>query len=744
MTFAVPLFLIAALAGIIPVVLHMVNRRSARQLPFPTLRFLRISVEKTRRRKRIHDILLMLVRTAALVLIAFGLARPTVTNLGALLGRGAETAVAIILDNSASMGLIDQDRQRLETATGTAQKILDQLADGDAAVLLPTCGPASAEPERLDQGQEKVRQMLSECRVSYQRADLPACLRQARKLLADSKAPNRAIFILTAQQELSWQGLKDSPSASPQTAQNETATADLTPDEKEILAIPVVIVDCNRAPKPNVAVQKVDVQIMAPVTGLPVRAAVELLNASTVPQSRRVELLIDGAAEQSSPELNIPAGARATHVFTFVFQRGGLHRGEVRLAGEDGSKLDDRRFFSVEVDHGIPVAVVKPKRHEIACLEDTFYVEQALAPVKSVNGALRVDSLTAAELPTAALTNYKVIYCVNLPAPDADTAGRLAAYVAGGGNLVWICGDNVVPDDYNQANLKTQEQLLPAPLLAVRWPKAGSGRDSWKITSLDKEHRALSHLVEPASLYQSVLVYKHVRVDAGGAAGARVLARLDDGEPLLVQRDIQRGKVLLLGTSAHVNWSNLPLRPIFLPLLIRLTFELAAVQQTHPQVLAGAPLVLDLPGEQRPLGVEIQPPSGETIRLKTQPASGKPGQVFRYADTPDVGIYLLRLIDAARPTQIAYAVNVDPDEAEPKKIDAEQLQRLLAPTPVVFAANPDDLSDTFTWLREGKSLWELFLAGVLLVLVFETFLANRWSPNRPAAQSSPRPVAGEG
>ena len=68
MTFAAPLFLMAALAAAIPVILHMINRQQAKNLPFPTLRFLKISAEKTRRRKRIHDLLLMLLRAAVLLL----------------------------------------------------------------------------------------------------------------------------------------------------------------------------------------------------------------------------------------------------------------------------------------------------------------------------------------------------------------------------------------------------------------------------------------------------------------------------------------------------------------------------------------------------------------------------------------------------------------------------------------------------------------------------------------------------
>ncbi|MDI9444108.1 MAG: BatA domain-containing protein, partial [Planctomycetota bacterium] len=79
MTFVSAAFLFAALAGAIPVVLHMINRQQAKNLPFSTLRFLRISAEKTRRRKRIHDLLLMLLRVAVLILLAFGLAEPTLT-----------------------------------------------------------------------------------------------------------------------------------------------------------------------------------------------------------------------------------------------------------------------------------------------------------------------------------------------------------------------------------------------------------------------------------------------------------------------------------------------------------------------------------------------------------------------------------------------------------------------------------------------------------------------------------------
>ena len=97
--------------------------------------------------------------------------------------------------------------------------------------------------------------------------------------------------------------------------------------------------------------------------------------------------------EAGSPELNLPPEGRAKHDFHFTFHRGGLHQGEVRLVGDDGSTYDNRRFFTMEVDQGVPVAMVRAERHEIPYLDDTYYLEQALAAVADGGSAIRADDV---------------------------------------------------------------------------------------------------------------------------------------------------------------------------------------------------------------------------------------------------------------------------------------------------------------------------------------------------------------
>jgi hypothetical protein len=721
MTFLAPLFLLGALAAAVPVLLHMVNRQRAKELPFATLRFLRVSVQKTRRKRRVQDLFLMIVRAAVLLLIALGLARPTVTNISSLLG-GRSSAVAIVLDNSASMAAIDSGKTRFETALHAVDQILEALQDGDQVALFLTGEPPFPEQGKLDGSRDAVLQMLNHCAQrgpSYERADLGIRIEQARRVLAEAVAPNKQIYVITDQQKHSWDGLKDDAAGS---EGPEAMSAEL----EKLRKIPVIVVDCSREPEPNAAIQQVSIDAAAPVAGVPLKASVELYNADSRPWSRRVELFLDDAKEASSPEVSIDATSRATHVFNFTLKRGGAHRGEVRLVGQDGSAADDRRYFTIEVDQGVPVAIVTPRRHEIPYLDESFYVQQALAPGHAGGSAIRSTVLEAKDLATEPLAAYTVVYCVDLEAPTGAAAEALHKYVQGGGHLVWIAGANVQPDAYNQMNDRAGKELLPAPLLDVRSAGAG-GRDSWHLGSIDPKHRALEHLAEPPSLYQSVLVYQHVRIDAPPASGAWVLARLDDQEPLLVQKKLARGSLTMLGTSAHVGWTNLPLRPIFLPLLTRLTFDLAGLEQTSRNGLAGSSLVLPFDNETQPIHVEVIPPSGTQIRLPTKAEPGQPGQVFRYSDTYDLGFYNLRPLEGSQTRPVVFAVNVDPDEALADKIDAEELRRRFGTTEVVFADNPDDLSGTFKMLREGKSLWTPFLALVLAALVFETFVSNRFS-----------------
>ncbi len=568
-----------------------------------------------------------------------------------------------------------------------------------------------------------MRQALDQCRPSYERADLAAKLQQARDLLATADAPSKEIYVLTDNQALSWEGLKE------QAQEGDSKQA------KGPAQAPVVVVNVDREPAPNVALQTIALTSPAPVAGVPFQAAVEVINTSTVPQQKHLELQVDGAREAVSPDLTLPPGGTLKYEFRFTLEREGVHRGEVRLVEEDGSALDNRLFFALSVDQQIPLAIVKAQRGEVPQADDAFYLERAFAPGSSVSGAFRTTTLTPESLITDDLSNQSVIFCVNLPALTPPAAEKLLAYARGGGHVVWVCGQNVQPDAYNAMNALGQGQLLPAALETLRQPLPG-GVESWRLGFLDKDNPALAPLTEPASLYQSILIYKHFPMTLRLQSGSRALIKLNDGQPLLAEQAVGTGSVLLFGTGIHVDWTNLPLKPLFLPLLARLTLHLAGAETERTMGLAGAPVTLPLGRgrDSEPAAapdIEVVRPSGEIVRIgkSSQDAEG-----WHYTDTHEAGVYLVRQVNRKPPKQMAFAVNIDPAESDPGTVSQADLQARFGTRPLLLCDNPDALAVTIERLREGTSLWEWFLGAVLIALVLEVFLANRGAAATAAQQ----------
>ncbi|MGD9125923.1 MAG: BatA and WFA domain-containing protein [Planctomycetia bacterium] len=715
MSFLAPLFLAGVVAGVIPVVLHLINRRRAKELPFATLRFLQLSVEQTRRRKRIHNLLLLILRIAALVLIALALAKPAITSLSQLWSDRAQTALVIVLDNSATMGTGDGTTSRWERARDAAGKILRELRDGDRVALILTGGPAFPSAGKFDPTQETIRQLLAEAKLSYEKADLGTALDQARKMLDEVDAANKSIFFITDRQAASWPELEEETDGE-QPADNSS--------------IPVVVVDCRSEKNaPNLAISDIRTTTMVPIARFPFIVTAELFNTSDTAVQRHVELYLDGLRLDTSPAIEVPPGERVNCAFTFKVEASGEHRGKIRLSGNDASKLDDERFFAVSINRDIPIAIVQSKPHEIAHLDDTFYLTRALGVQKSGTETsslgIRVTRLDAADLTGEPLGGYRTIFCVNLPALDEPTARRLADYVAGGGNLIWIAGNQVDPDAYNKMNQAVGGQLLPGTITASHDAQQDPDRDSWHLNELNEEARSTANFAKDPAQFQSVLVYRYLGIDSNDA---RPLARLDNGETLLCERGLGEGHVWWLGTTVQIDWTNFPVRPIFRPFWVQLVHDLSSSRRLPTSVLAGHPLRMSLDALDAADHVELRPPSGEQLRLAVKQPSdaASNASTFEYDDTYQVGVYTLMPLGTPEESQRVFCVNLNPAELDDTSLDLAALQKQVGETTPLFLISADDSpAATFSLLRSGVGLWQFFLIGVLAILVFETYWSNR-------------------
>src|SRR5438477_9875250 len=137
MTFLAPLYLLLVGAVAVPLLIHLLRRRIGTRVEFPAARYLARAEREHSRTLRIRNLLLMMLRVLALILIAAAAARPVARWLGA--GHGP-TAVAIVIDNSMSSGTIANGRRLLDQFKAMARQLVSQATAADQLWLVTADG----------------------------------------------------------------------------------------------------------------------------------------------------------------------------------------------------------------------------------------------------------------------------------------------------------------------------------------------------------------------------------------------------------------------------------------------------------------------------------------------------------------------------------------------------------------------------------------------------------------------------
>src|SRR5258707_165099 len=128
--FLSPLFLIAAgLGAAMPLLLHLMQNKRKVQLPFPTLRFLKLAEKHSSRKIKLENFLLWLLRTLIMALLGMAFAMPMIRRSGLGWLGEAPRDVAIVLDASYSMGYHTDRGTVWDRSIEAAVAILEGLTD---------------------------------------------------------------------------------------------------------------------------------------------------------------------------------------------------------------------------------------------------------------------------------------------------------------------------------------------------------------------------------------------------------------------------------------------------------------------------------------------------------------------------------------------------------------------------------------------------------------------------------------
>ena len=206
----------------------------------------------------------------------------------------------------------------------------------------------------------------------------------------------------------------------------------------------------------------------------------------------------------------------------------------------------------------------------------------------------------------------------------------------------------------------------------------------------------------------------------------RVLAKIGNAIPAILESDFGAGKVVIFNTTANDAWSDLPRRPSFVPLVDRLIAHLSG-NFGRREVLVGEPISVPIgPFETTP-EVSVTTPSGEILQPALRRVGGQFVLQLDAVETP--GIYKIKF--SGTPGERAFVVQASRGDSSLARMKPELLEQWWAPAK--FEAVIDSGSRPASGGEAAISpkrlpLWPWFAGIAALVLMGEMFLVHWLCP----------------
>ncbi|HUJ49106.1 MAG TPA: BatA domain-containing protein [Bryobacteraceae bacterium] len=659
-----PWFL-AGLVGVgLPLYLHLLKKLKTTPKPVPSLMFFESRTVSSTHHRRLRYYLLLSLRLAFLVLLILAFANPFVNRSASAFA--SNRVVLLVVDNSFSM------------RAGT------RLADAKSAAMRALTGKGAARAQVAAFGSEfqlmnpQPTEDQSALRAAVQ-AIQPgdghgnfAELAHAVRAMAESIHTPIELDLFSDMQRSELAG---------------TFSDMALPSNVQL--VPHAVID---KAQPNWTVESVDApgQVWGK-DAKPVHVQAVVAGFGTPAARRTVSLVVNGKTTATKP-VDVPANARATVDFPALEVPYGFNRCEVRIDSADGFPADDLRRFAVQRSDPQKALLI----HGYNDNRSPLYVRAALS--SAAESAFTLESLAVNEAADRQPSNYAFIILSDLNNLPSILENALTQYVRTGGSLFIAAGTS--------AGARSQIPIFGAHIIETRDYTRIPDR-FMAIGSSDSSYPA----VAKAEGWPGVKFFYALNVDPGNA---RVVVRLGDQTPLLLEKRIGEGRVVLFTSGLDNLTNDFPLEPAFVPFIEQTARYLAGSERQGGARPVDAYFELRNSRDQAQ-PVEVTDPNGKRPLSLTE---AKSAQLFRLTEA---GYYQFRL---ANGRQDEIGVNPDPKESNLDVIPDD----VLALWQGKRDQSPQEASAPggTTARKIPQTLWWYIMLLVLASALAESALASRY------------------
>jgi hypothetical protein len=691
-SFLNPSFLWALPVASIPVLLHLLSRRRLPEVPFPTTSFLRALEPREIRRIRLREILLLILRTLALLLLVLAFARPAVTPANAV--TNAAAAVGVLLDDSESMAAIEEHgRPRIAEAKARASALIEASRTGDALLIAYASRGEEPAAERGDD-RVRLRRALERLEATPRPARIAAAVGSLERALERSPLATRELYVVSDFQRSNW----------PTPARMEIARA-------AAAGTRVYLVPVTTTTLPNHAFEAVDPDVRPGPEGRGMELRARLMNYSDAPSDRIAIRLREGDALVGGGDVSLRAGERRWAAMP-IEPKGDSSAVSTRITAEmDGDALaaDDQWYAVLGPPRRLRVLRIVEARGSAP----PRFAALALDPSSNGASGFSVEEQSPAALLTLNKARADVVLLEDVAALSGDAEAKLRAFLRDGGGLVVALGPHSDPDYYSK-------RLFPGMIdLALQQPERAPEGGALELRARVAGHPILEGLTVGVGTPLSQARISGLVRGAVTSPRALVVVQTSGGLPVVVAAP----RVAVFLSSLSDDWGELPFSGAFVPLVRGLVGHAARAESSAPgELIVGTPPRARLTAT--PSGViRVRGPVGYASTATVE-SEGTGYRAVAIDPAPAAGFYDF---DADGRPLATVAVNLDPIESDLAVLPLDSIRAVVAPASIqrvkVFSS-ASELERHLRATRRGEELWLPLLLAAALLLACELLLAS--------------------
>lgn len=710
MTFLNSILLAGAAAFLIPLIIHLLNRRRIAVVRWGAMHLLQEVIKQKKRRVRVEQWLLLLMRILLPIILAMCLARPVLTALRSLPGFG-KTSLVVILDDSFSMRAPSSGGSPMDQAKAAIQRMTEELPRGSDVQIVLAGGSPRTLMEQSSIALELVPKALGDTQALAGPMSANDAFQAAAAALSKATNGAREIVVMSDFQQADWKAFAEGASL-------PALEAVLKQEPKPAITFYRLDNDITE----NLSIASLELSALVAAEGQPVGARVRVKNhGKRLWQDVALYLEADGTRLRTT-RITVPAEGEVTLSLTHAFDKVGDHALGVRLEG-DSLTEDNAAQAIVHVRHQINALIIDghPGNEPLSGAAD--FIELALSP----NMATAADSkdlvittkVDERRFRDEDLRGKEVVILADVERLQGKRFTDIEKFVKEGGGLLVIAGPDIDHSWYNRDFYRNGQGLYPAAIKGLG--SVGPADNPARILMQRFTHPAMTYFNDArGGRLQDAEFRTWITWEMKGDE-VKTLFSLDRGAPVFIEKPFGRGRVIAGATSANSEWTNLPLQMVFVPLIQRLVSHLATQGAGEAALLVGQPVRVGLKDGKGDEVFELTDPTGKTTEVKARKENN--GVVVESAPTREPGLYEMKAKDNSEAQR--FAINLNPAESDLKPLAESEVEKIATRHEGMLVRSFDAYQRLDRSRRHGTEMWQAFLIALLVLLFGEVLLAQR-------------------